>query len=253
LRTRRPGPATGPARPRQAKSDTQSLCTPANGEGDGRGNVKQEHVFNGNQRAKCETRERRGGKMGRWTQKAPQKPSGDRHAWCAQAALRERLPATAHAVKPLPARSGRCAGQARHTARGAMEPAAEVLHAVDPGFAADPQTFPATLHARMAASSRSFWHRYLPSQNLPRQESSRLARRAIGSLRQRMNQERLANRRRRSANASWSAVSIRSSCGSGTAGRPSSSRRLGNRRHQRRATSSSDHVSTTSGLVRRTA
>ena len=78
-----------------AKSDTQSLCTPANGEGDGRGNVKQEHVFNGNQRAKCETRERRGGKMGRWTQKAPQKPSGNRHAWCAQAALRERLPATA--------------------------------------------------------------------------------------------------------------------------------------------------------------
>ena len=106
---------------RTAKSDTQSLCTLANGEGDGRGNVKQEHVFNGNQRAKCETRERWGGKMGRWTQKAPQKPSGNRHAWCARAALRERLPATAHAVKPLSARSGRCAGQTRYTARGAME------------------------------------------------------------------------------------------------------------------------------------
>ena len=189
--------------------------------------------------------------MGRLTQKAPQKPSGNRHAWCAPAALRERLPATAHAVKPLPARSNRCAGQARHTARGAMEPAAEVLHAVDPGFAADPQTFqnrsqlgrnrPAFVAAHLPPGPVEdpqvvlephrqvplVWHRYLPSQNLPRQESSRLARRAIGSLRQRMNQERLANRWRRSTNASSSAISIRSSCGSSSAGWPSSSRRLG--------------------------
>jgi hypothetical protein len=53
--------------------------------------------------------------------------------------LRERSAAAVHAVKPLPARGGRLAGQAGHAARRLMEPATEALHAIDPGFAADPQ------------------------------------------------------------------------------------------------------------------
>lgn len=60
---------------------------------------------------------------------------------CADAVLRVRLPATGGAVKPLPARAGRLVSQVGHAADGSMEPAAEILHAVDPGFAADPQPF----------------------------------------------------------------------------------------------------------------
>ena len=51
-------------------------------------------------------------------------------------ALRERFQATAHPVKPMPARPGGGVGQERHAAGRAMEPASEVVHAVDPGFAA---------------------------------------------------------------------------------------------------------------------
>ncbi len=91
-----------------------------------------------------------------------------------------------------------------------------------------------------------------PFQKRPEHKSSRLALRAMGSTRHRMNHDTLESRCRISPSRAASAVIINNSAALGTFGCPSRSRRLGKMSHQRRATSSSDQPATTSGRLRKT-
>ena len=84
-------------------------------------------------------------------------------------------------------------------------------------------------------------------QNRPVHSSSAFAIRAMTSEVHRMNHDTLDSRAHSSASTFASAVSDLRSVSAGSAGEPSLLRRDGNRFHHRRATSSSDHVFTTSG------
>ena len=118
------------------------------------------------------------------------------------------------------------------------------------------------MQASTAASSSRAWHLNRPSQKWPLQSSSRLARRAIGSLRPRMNHDTLPRRCRSSAMRGASAESRLKAIS--LADRSACSRsfadgflfgilaRGGYRLSQRVAISSADHIRVTSGRTRST-
>jgi len=93
---------------RGAEPETHNLGVTARGQGNRRGHIWQEHVFSGSERAKCETRQRHGSNG----EVDPQRPSGNHAAFgFADTALCEHFSATAHPVKPMPARPGRGVGK----------------------------------------------------------------------------------------------------------------------------------------------
>ena len=90
--------------------------------------------------------------------------------------------------------------------------------------------------------------RQIPAiQKRPVHSSSAFAIRAMTSDVHRINHDTLDSRARSSASTFASAIRDLRSVSAGSAGEPSLLRREGNRFHHRRATSSSDHVFTTSG------
>ena len=115
-----------------------------------------------------------------------------------------------------------------------------------------PQNLPMgayAMHATIAVSFRSGCARKQPSQKRPETWSSLFPRRAIGSAKHRINHEISFSRRRFSFSPLVSLRMALSSNSVGSAGVPFSFRRCGNKRHHRRATSSSDQAFTISGRV----